>query len=276
MSTAGFGKQPVRVVSLAPNLTELVCDLGFSDCLVGRSSACDYPPEVKSVSVVGGFGRPNLELLASLRPDYVLVTDLENRELLSWLKQAHIQPLVLPCEDWDGIFTAAETLSAVFGDPSAGKAWKEQVVAGMDEIRRKTEAFYRNGRKHPRVYVEVWGDPLTTVGRNTFLDRVILLAGGRNIARSMGEGYLHVGGEWVVRENPDVIVLAYMLNDAGGARKAIFGRVGWSGIKAVHEDAVCDEIDPDLLLRPGPRLIDGAKQLAEWLMTYGGQDGESQ
>lgn len=261
--TVSFAGSP-RIVSLSPNLTELVFDMGLGDCLAGRSSACDYPPEALAVPVVGDFGRPNWELLRRMKPDVVIATDLERPAMLKSLEASGIRVLVLPCEGWDGLLRAAREIGVASGRAEACEAWAERMTARRAGIEARVRAFYEN-RKRPRVYVEVWGDPLTTPVGGTFLDDIVTLAGGDNIAASLKGKYAHVSAEWVMRQDPDVIVLAYMLgvSDAGAALRR---RVGWGALRAVREGAICADTNPDLLLRPGPRILDGAEALAEWLM----------
>ena len=96
-----------RVVSLAPSLTELVCALGLGDHLVGRSSACDYPLSVCQLPIAGGFGRPQLEMVENLKPDVVLATDVEKPGALHRLEKMGVRVLILPCEGWTDLMSAA-------------------------------------------------------------------------------------------------------------------------------------------------------------------------
>ena len=131
-------------------------------------------------------------------------------------------------------------------------------------LEKRVADFYA-GRIRPRVYVEVWSDPPTTVGTNTFLNDIVTLAGGRNIAANLRGRYIPISSEWVVEQNPQVIVLAHM--PQAGSVSSVGRRIGWSQIEAVQKGLICTNIPPDLLLRPGPRLIDGAEALANWLMN---------
>jgi iron complex transport system substrate-binding protein len=252
-----------RWVSLSPSLTELICDLGYRSNLVGRSSACDYPPDVAAVPVVGDFGRPNWELLLRMRPDCVFATDLERPAMLRTLKKAGIQVKQLPCESWDQLLEAAKVIGSVAGESDRSDAWCAAMAAQREALARRVQM--RNAdRPKPRVYVEIWHHPLTTAGAKSFLHDVITLAGGENVAGVFQERYPHVSSEWVVRQDPDAIVLAYML-PVGESAGVMARRLGWDNVKAVRNGAVCGDIPPDLLLRPGPRCLEGAEKLADWL-----------
>ena len=256
--------RPLRVVSLAPNLTELMFHLGFGSNLIGRSSACDYPAETKQIPVVGGFGRPNWEMLESLRPDLVLATDLEKPGLLDRLQDRGVRTLLLPCESWDQLMHAGLVISAAFNQQAMGEKFVRRMTAQRNDLEKRVTDFYQD-KPRPRVYVEVWGDPLTTAGGDSFIDDLVQLAGGINIAATLRPRYIPVSAEWIIRQDPDVILLAYMLAQTSSA-ESVVKRPGWDKMKAVRQNAICATIRPDLLLRPGPRIIDGAEAFAEWLM----------
>lgn len=263
--SSSFAGEPPRhgIVSLAPNLTELIHALGFGTQLVARSTACDFPPGVKSLPVAGDFGRPNLEAIERLRPDLVIFTDVENPAAVATIRQRGIGCLKLSCEGWTNLLAAADQLGHALGDTGRTDAWKKMMIARREKIRAQADAEWRNHAR-PRVYAEIWRDPLTTAGAGSFLDDLISLAGGINIARELRSGYPHVSPEWILRENPDAIVLLYMLQ--GGREAAdVKSRTGWGGMKAVANGAICTNIPPDLLLRSGPRCLDGAEMLAAWL-----------
>ena len=261
------GELPVdRIVSLSPSLTELVHELGFGRYLVGRSNACDYPAEAASVPVVGAFGRPNLEVLKSTGAQVLLTTDLENPSYSRSIEQLGIKVLVLPCESWNELMQAAVRLGEVLGQTEVGKQWVESMEQQREAVRQRTESFWGH-KPRPGVYIEVWGDPVTTVGGNTFLGDIVELAGGRNIGTALKSRYPHVSAEWIITEDPEVILCAYMLPSASPA-EAISRRPGWGRMRAVTRNAICSGIPPDLLLRPGPRMMEGAKAFQQWLEQW--------
>ena len=261
------GESPVeRIATLSPSLTELVYQLGFEQCLVGRSSACDYPPEAAQVPVIGAFGRPNLEVLKGVGAQVLLTTDLENQSYSQSIERMGIRVLVLPCESWPELMQAAEELAKLLGQAERGRQWVKSMEEQRETLRRETDSFWGD-RRRPSVYVEVWGDPVTTVGGDTFLNEIVDLAGGKNIGIELKTKYPHVSSEWIIVEDPDVILCAYMLPSASPA-EAFSRRPGWGRMKAVARNAICADIPPDLLLRPGPRMIDGAKAFQKWLEQW--------
>ncbi|HOW97582.1 MAG TPA: cobalamin-binding protein [Kiritimatiellia bacterium] len=260
---AGGQEPSLTAVSLAPSLTELVFALGLGDRLVGRSSACDYPPEALALPVLGDFGRPNQEALLAAHPDLVLATDLEKPGLRGYLEGQGIKVLVLSCENWTGLLDTGRAVARELGDAEAGIRWAQDMEVRRTAIEQRANTFWA-GRERPSVYIEIWSDPPMTAGKESFANDLVTLAGGRNIGAALDRSYANASSEWILAQDPDVIVLAYMTTNAAAERLA--QRPGWDRLRAVREDHVCAGINPDWLLRPGPRMLDGAEALSEWLM----------
>ncbi|MBW7908360.1 MAG: ABC transporter substrate-binding protein [Kiritimatiellae bacterium] len=264
----GFAESPARrVVSLAPSLTELIFDAGWGDRLIARSDACDFPPEALALPVAGSFGRPNVEWLLREKPDLVVSTDLERPGLAQTLRAAGIEYQRLPCEGWEQMLDAVRKLGVALGDEAGAAAWVDRAQHRRDALASRASAYWA-GKERPRVYFEVWSDPLTTPGRESFVTDLISLAGGRSIGAALREPYAHVSAEWVLSEKPDVIVLAYMIPQAEPSAAFLARRPGWKSLGAVKRDAICATIPSDWLLRPGPRWLQGAEALADFLESH--------
>lgn len=259
---AGCGKPTplsmpgVRVVSLAPSLTEMVCAVGGMDTLVGRTSACDYPPEVSAIKVIGGFGAPSMELLTAASPTVVIEIDLDDQTVGRKIRNAGLRLEHVTCRRLDDIPTAIETVGTLIDR-------REQALALADDLKQKIAALrVRAGSEtnRPSVYVEIWHDPLMTAGTNAFLSELVYLAGGRNIGDDVAKDYFQVSPEWVVAKDPDIILCLY-LSKQGSAKAAVMNRNGWASVKAVHRGTVYDGLNNDLILRPGPRVLQSIESL---------------
>jgi iron complex transport system substrate-binding protein len=262
-SFAERGTKPAqRIVSLAPSVTEMLFGLGLGDRIVGATDHCDFPPEAKKIPRVGGLGRPNVERLLSLAPDIVIATDLERKDLAEALRLDGLRVLELKIGNFAELFDAERKIGDAVGEPEQAARQVREMQAQLDRAAKLYAGVPRD--RLPRVFIEVWSDPLITAGGRSFLDDVIARAGGVNVAHDLERDYPTINPEKVVEWNPDVILLCYM-TEAKDAAAQVAGRIGWGGIKAVRERRVIADISPDALLRPGPRLVAGVERLAERL-----------
>ena len=241
-----------RVISLAPNLTEIICALGAADQLAGRSSACDYPPDtVRQIPVVGDFGVPSLERLLAAKPDAVLYTDLADMSLDQKLHRIGLHPAKIACSRLDEIPTAITEVGRWLHQESKANAL-------ATDLRRQIESCrsVHSATRRPRVLVLIWNDPLTAVGKNTFISDLVTLAGGQNIGDEIDRDYFQVSGEWVLARDPEIIFCFFMSNGAP-VSKVIMQFPGWNRVNAVKGNRVYDGFDNNLVVRPGPRVMQG-------------------
>ena len=254
----------VRVASLAPSVTEIVCAIGAADLLVGRTTACDYPPDVVAkVPVIGGFGAPSLERLLAIRPDIVLYPDLADASIGPKLDRAGLRHARIACTRLNDIPAAIRTVG--------GHLHREKPANLLaDELTRQIGAARASAAtgQCPRVLVLIWNDPLTAAGRNSFLSEVVALAGGRNVGDDIARDYFQVSGEWVLTRNPDVVLCFFMAN-GGSVRQSVMQLPGWTRVKAVETGRVYDGFDNNLILRPGPRVMEGVRAIRACLARDG-------
>jgi len=252
---------PGAIVSLSPNVTEIVFALGLGHRLIGVSTACDYPPEVKRLRQVGDLGAPDVELVRALRPELIVTTPLRDPEVAKALRATGVQIVEVRQSSIADVPFAVETIGR-----AAGVATEARALA--DRMRRRIHDATRDvaDDQRPRLYVELSPHPLRTAGKGSFLDELIERAGGRNIARDFPTPWLTISPEDVIVRNPQIILLTHTSETDPVA--VIARRVGWSNIAAVRGGWVVSDPDPDLILRPGPRLVDGLEALAELFARY--------
>ncbi|MFA4943488.1 MAG: helical backbone metal receptor [Lentisphaeria bacterium] len=241
-----------RVVSLAPSLTELVFRLGKGSLLVGRSAHCNQPAAARAVPVVGDFGSPTLERLAVARATLVVATSLKDPAAAESLRGMGIRLLLLPCESFEDYCRAVTQLGEALGCPEAAAAEVARIQAGLDRFARLAAAVPPERR--PRVYLEVWGSPLMTVGGRSFLNQMIASAGGRNVAAAVDKDYFTCSAEWVLQAAPEVILCPAM---GAGQAADVLARPGWAAVPAVRARRIYGGLDEALLYRLGPRLLEG-------------------
>jgi iron complex transport system substrate-binding protein len=247
---------PGGVVSLAPALTELICHLGREDRLVARSTACDWPESVKSLPTAGNFAEPELERILAMKPALVVSNEFVNPKDADALRQAGIAVELHPCDGFDDYREWVVRMGRLLDCPREAEAELERTKARIAEF----ESELKNTSKKPfRALYVIWDNPLLTAGADSLPDSAGRLAGLDNIVKTE-KGYPSISLEFVLKEDPDVIVWF-----AHG--KDWKSNPSWSGIRAIREGRVLIPRDDSALLRPGPRIFDGIADLKNDLGT---------
>ncbi len=256
----------VRVACLAPNLMEIVAAVGAADCLVGRCSACNFPPDtVGKVPVVGDFGKPSVELLAAAKPDVVLEVDLEDDSFRDKMQTLGIRVEHIECKKLDDIPDACMKIGGFTGRPVEARELAGRLRLGIAELRSRMKPE----NERPLVYAEIWHDPLTTAGRASFVSELIALAGGRNAGDEFEQDYFTASPEWVVSANPDIILDLRMRSDEQDLRQQFLQRRGWQNVKAVSSNRIYGNLNTDVIFRPGPRVLEGIEELRKCIERNG-------
>jgi iron complex transport system substrate-binding protein len=243
-------------------VTELLFALGAGDRLVGVTNRCDYPPEATRIERVGGFGKPNVEKLLALAPDLVVIAGPAGRDVSQALHKSGVRTLEVKIRSFEEMFQTLRQL----GEAVGMSVQADTLIARMQaELQAVATQEVRGGRR-TRVFVELWDRPLTTAGGPSFLDDVIERAGGVNVAHGLSQPHPRISAEQVIAWNPDVIVVAHMAH-GGDAAEQMEERISWADIAAVRGQRIIRDLPPDHLLRPGPRLIEGVKLLAQRLRS---------
>lgn len=245
-----------RIVSLAPNITEVVYAAGAGDRLMATVDFSDYPAAAKTLPRVGSYARVDIEAIAALRPDLVLAWDSGNPPAaVAQLRKLGIPVFVTEAKTLDDVARDLErygTLAGTHDGARAAQAFRKRMAA----LRQEYAA-----RKPVRVFYEVWDAPLMTVSGKQIISDVIRLCGGINVFADLPALAPTVSTEAVLAANPEVIIAGGM-----GERNASWLETWkkWPRLKANAEDNLFF-IDPNLLQRHTPRLLDGADQMCKKL-----------
>lgn len=247
-----------RLVSLAPNLTEVVYALGAGDRLVGNTTFCNYPEEAKNVTKVGDTMQPSIERLLALRPQLVLVSTASQLEAFTkQLNEHQIAVYVTDPHDLEGVFRS------ILG---VGDLLNESVAASelVKQLRERSEKVERAVADLPpvSVFFQLSGQPLYTAGRSSFVTNLIERAGGRSVTSDVNEAWPRLSDEAALASRPEAVIM--LSGDAMGAAANTSVSKALRNSPAVQGGRVY-VIDGDLLIRPGPRLIDGLEQMAHSL-----------
>ncbi len=248
-----FARAPARVVSLLPSLTESVCALGHCARLVGVDRHSNHPPEVQALPQLGGGIEPDIEAIARLRPDVVLLAS--SSRAAARLESLGIVVLALEPRQRADVRRVLETLQIVLGETtgsSAERLWSE-IEAGA---RAAAASLPAHARQAP-VYVEVGRGPYAA-GEASFIGETLTQLGVRNIVPASLGPFPLLNPEFVVRANPGVLIFT------STGESEVGGYPGWSRLKAVRENRICrfGKQQADVIVRPGPRLAEAARILA--------------
>ena len=245
---------PERIVSLAPNVTEILFEIGAGDRVVGVTRFCDHPAEAAALPKVGGFVDPSFEAVLAQRPDLVIgIRDEGIRRFLERLEQVGVGILPLEMGSLGEIRAGIRAIAKTVDRAAQG----DELVDAMD--RGLATVSSRVAQAPRRRVLMVYGHrPLVVAGGGTFPDALITRAGGSNVAAASRVTYPTWSMEQVVHARPDVIVDCSMIRGAAQNEHAF---EGWEAIPAVRDGRVVRLFDPTLL-RPGPRIAKGLELLA--------------
>jgi iron complex transport system substrate-binding protein len=252
--------QPVmRIVSLAPSLTETIYALGLQDRLVGDTDYCDYPPEAQKKQKVGGAINPSLEEIAYLRPDVVLVTrHLNTMDTVHSLDALGIPSYATDPRNVDEIVASAKRLGEVLGAPEAGAALAEDLQHRLDVLQQKIGALPPR-----RVLFVVWTDPLISIGKDTFIADALRRAGAVSIIDSK-QDWPQVNLEEVAHLQPEVLVFADSHSETTAQHLNVLAtRPAWRILNAVRDRNFA--VISEAVNRPAPRIVTAIEELAEKL-----------
>ena len=216
------------------------------------------PAAADAIEKVGTFSQPNIEKIISLKPDIIFCAGLEQAPAIEKLRQLGLKVHVSDPSNFSELFDSIESIGRLTARDNEAAGLIKKMKDQIESVRSAAGASARAANR-PKIFVEIWHSPLMTAGIGSFLDELITLAGGVNIAHDTPRPYSRFSAEKVIRLDPDLIILAYM--DKEKSVKSIERRFGWGGISAVKDHRVYDDIDPDLYLRPGPRLVEGLKEI---------------
>ncbi len=245
-----------RIVSLAPSNTEVLFALGLEDKIVGVTDYCDYPPAAKGKEKVGGFSTVNLEKVISLSPGLVLAANIHRQTVVPELERRGLAVFILDRRTLDGVIQSLETVGKL-----TGRETEVTLQARIMELKRD-EVLSAVGKysTRPRVFCEL-SPQLHTVGTGTLINDIITRAGGINIAASVPGEYPQISLEFLVLQDPEVVLLTDMGGDEMQTVEPVLNRPGWRNMTAVKTGRVF-VIDPNLVNRPGPRVMKGFEQVA--------------
>ena len=249
-----------RVVSLAPNLTELVYAARAGSTLAAVTTADDYPPAVDTLPKVSALP-VDFEAIAAQEPDLVLATDQVNAPGdIDTFESLDIPIYFFSFGSLSDVFDGIRTMGTLLGTAAAARDSAQALEQQAAALRDRTEAIPPAER--PRVLVLIGDDTLYSFGEGSYIHTLVEMAGGRSITDSLGTKAPTLSEEYVLTQKPDVIVGAWGADY--DPDRLLELHPTWDIVPALENDRVYS-LPSDLLLRPGPRLVEGARRMAEAL-----------
>ena len=250
---------PERLVSLAPSMTETVYALGDEAHLVGDTDYCDYPPDARKKTKVGGVIDPNLEQIAALHPDLVLLAKSANHlDTVRALETLGIPSYATDAHTVEEIISSTQRLAEILNVPAAGKALVEDLRKRLADLQ-----VVQQSSTPRRVLFIVWLDPLISVSQKTFIADAIRHAGAVSLVESSQE-WPQISLEEVMHLQPEYLVFA--TSHTGEGKRdlaALAARPGWRNLEAVRNNRFA--VVSDAINRPSPRIVSVIEDLAHQL-----------
>lgn len=253
--TVRLGGPAGRIVSLKPSLTETLVALGAAEAVVGRTDF-DEDPAVAGLPSVGGTLEPNLEVLAGLRPDLVLVWESTAPAVRARIDALGIPTFAIRSWDTTDVYRSFTSLGALAGRPAAGDSLVSSVRAELAAV-----AASVRGRPRRSTFVVVWNEPPMTGGPDTYLGQLVSLAGGEPAFPELGARFANVSLEELVRRQPQVVILPQGEDDQLRAER-VRAAPGWRELRGMHGGGPA-LVPSDLISRAGPALGEAARRLRD-------------
>jgi iron complex transport system substrate-binding protein len=248
-----MAQAPQRIVSLLPSLTESVCELGYCHRLVGVDRYSDFPASVQSLPQLGGGLDPNIEAIVALKPDVVVMA--ASSRAGERLRALGLNVVALEHKTHGDVQRVLLKLGQLLESPDADKIWRA-IDAGVSAAAQSIPPSARG----KRVYFEVNPGPYGA-GETSFIGETLTRLGAKNIIPAKLGPFPKLNPEFIVRANPDII----MVGDSSSA--AMLQRPGWPSMRAVREQRMCafSPAQSNVLVRPGPRMAEAARLMATCL-----------
>jgi len=255
-----FGKTPQKIVVLAPNLTEIVYELGLQNKLIGNTTYCNYPEEAKNIEKIGDMLSIDHEKLLTLQPDLIFITVEGNtKETFDKLKSLGLSLFISNPRDYNGIKKTFRDFGKIFRVSEL----VENKISGWDKT---VDSIKIVSRKHPK-YVTMFlvsFQPVMAAGKNTYINQYLTFCNLENITGDIETNYPFLSREEVLKRNPEIILHTQHSYDTRNNVLDLYKE--WKDLKAVNNNKVF-YLNPDIYFRPGPRFVVALKDLSSLITS---------
>jgi iron complex transport system substrate-binding protein len=266
-----LGAPPQSIISLAPNVTEILFGLGLEEKIVGVTRFCNHPKNAQTKTRIGGMIDPDLEKIIALRPDLVIAFRGNPLQAIQRLKDLGLPVFV--CEEGtnlDSVFSLIKKIGLVTRKEKAA----ENLVARLHRDLERIETSLENVKIRPKVFISLYGKGLWTCGKGSFLNDLVLKAKGTNIAGNVPRAWFSFNREELIHQNPEyIVVIAKSEANFLEVKEWFTKEAHMEIIQAVQKENIC-YLNEDLVTRPGPRIFEALGQLARILHSSSIKEGK--
>jgi iron complex transport system substrate-binding protein len=257
-----LGIPPKRIISLAPNITEILFALGLENRIIGVTRYCNHPEKARSKNQIGGMVDPDLEKIIALHPDLVIAFRGNPLRLIQRLRNLGMPVFVLESgTTLESVFTLIQKIGRVTQRDKAAQKLIDRLTRDSDDIKSRLS----NVRKMPEVFINLHGRGLWTTGKHTFMNDMVREAKGINIAGEAPRAWFSYNREELIHKNPDhILILAKSETDFLDVKTWFAQEAHLESIRAVQTGNM-SYLNEDIATRPGPRIFEAFSQIAHLL-----------
>jgi len=252
--------QEIRYIITSPEVAEIIALIEGTQNIVGVTTECDFPSELKKIPKVGTFGKVDFEKIIELEPTIVFISGLEQKHLAAELNKLNIKTELIYPKSIAEMISSIRKIGTLLDKEKRANFIADSLQTQINQFTSSTNSTNSTNLTNlPKVYIEIYGNPIMSVSDNSFIGEVIQLAGGNNIFAHLPRDYSRIKPEDVILADPEIILLTY----PGISAEQIKERKGWYIISACKNNRIytVEDINPDLILRASPRIIEGMKLL---------------
>lgn len=251
--------QEARYVVLSPEVAEILCAIGAESRIVGITEECTYPASLNGKQIVGKFGALDREQIIALKPSLIFSSALEQEAIAREFTKLGYQVDSFYPQNIQGMLDGIRHFGVVTDRIKAANSLADSLSAFISNIKQTSP------KRRPRIYLEIYRDPLMSVADGSFVGQLIETAGGDNIFSSLERDYSRIKTEAVIQAAPEIMICY-----SQDSLESILNRKGWQDIPAIKNKQIYFEqdISPDLIQRAGPRITQGLQRLREIITAW--------